>query len=119
MKIQLLTVQKIKDEGIKALIQEYQKRLPRQWGFEVADCRGEKIQTKGEDEQKQEGSKLFIAKVQTADHLVLLEESGKERTSTEFASHLQSLIDQGKRSITFGIGARLGGRRKHWTGLMN
>ena len=109
MKIQLLTVQKIKDDGIKTLMLEYQKRLPRQWGFEVADCRGEKLlQLRGEEEQKQEGSKLFLAKAQTADYLVLLEESGKERTSTDFASHLQSLIDQGKRNITFGIGGPAG-----------
>lgn len=111
IKVRIITVQKIKDRGVEGLIGEYVKRFPQQWNFELLDCRGDRLKSKTEQEQRDEGSALFLARASSPDYLICLDERGEQYDSFEFSNLFHQLLDEGRREITFGLGGPAG-----WSG---
>ena len=60
------------------------------------------------DQIKTEEGKLLMAQLQTSDHVVLLDELGKEYNSPRFADFLQKQMNAGHRNLVFIIGGPFG-----------
>ncbi|MDY5969180.1 MAG: 23S rRNA (pseudouridine(1915)-N(3))-methyltransferase RlmH [Bacteroidales bacterium] len=59
-------------------------------------------------EAKEREGRLLLKKMEQADCAVLLDEHGTQRTSTQFAQHLQRKMNAGTRQLTFVIGGAFG-----------
>ncbi|MBT8263436.1 MAG: 23S rRNA (pseudouridine(1915)-N(3))-methyltransferase RlmH [Bacteroidia bacterium] len=109
MKITLLAIGKTDNRELQQLIDEYQRRLIRYvpFSFEIIpDARNTK--NLSEAQQKQvEGSEI-LRKVQTSDHLVLLDEEGKSFSSVEFSAYLQKQMNSGLKNLVFAVGGPYG-----------
>lgn len=55
-------------------------------------------------QRKEQEAELLLSAVAAAQHVIALDEKGKEFTSKLFAAHLQKQQDQGARTIAFVIG---------------
>lgn len=88
---------------------EYLKRLTRYIPFEkveIPDLKNAKKLT--EDQIKLQEGKEILSKIDSLDHVVLLDENGKEYTSEKFADYLQNRFNQGGKTIVFIIGGAYG-----------
>lgn len=95
MKITLLTVGKTEDAFIKAGIEKYAKRLKHYTKLELTDLpelKNTKALTFGQ--QKVKEAEMILKKISATDHVILLDENGREWKSTEFAAYI------GKKSIS-------------------
>jgi 23S rRNA (pseudouridine1915-N3)-methyltransferase len=109
MDIILLAIGKTNTSYLQTGIDEYKKRLTRYVSFKLEylpDLRNTK--SLSEAEQKNREGKLFTDYFQSSDHVVLLDEHGKERTSMEFASYLEKRLASGKKRLIFCIGGPYG-----------
>ena len=108
MKILLFAIGKPRSKPIQALVDDYTSRLSHYLSFEISSCR--------DDAQA-------LAKIDPLDFLVVLDERGKEKSSTELASFLAEHQSRGtKRMIFFiggpdGVGAAMRGRANLVLGL--
>ena len=108
MKITLLVVNKTDIDYIKIGIDQYVSRLKHYCDFKI-----ETINPKGgaslssSDVKKLEGE-LIVKHIQKADRIILLDEHGDERRSTQFASHIQKLANASIRNVYFVIGGAYG-----------
>ena len=97
MKISLICMGKTKPGYIQAGIQEYIKRVNRYASFdyiEIPDFK--KGKNLSENEIRKKEGELILAKVNPASTLVLLDEKGRQFSSTDFANSLQSKLSLGK-----------------------
>ena len=109
MKITLLTVGKTGDKTIEQLIGRYLERLTHYVKFEVKvipDIKGGKNQTT--ERQKAAEGESILAILRPSDHVVLLDERGKEHTSPGFADMIGEHLNRGTRDIVFVIGGPFG-----------
>jgi len=108
MKVELILVGKTTDKHFQAGIDDYAARLSHYLPFEIITLPDLK-QTKSlsEQQQKQKEGEMILSKVTPADHLVLLDENGKEYRSEEFAAWLDKRQHGGKKLI-FVIGGPYG-----------
>ncbi|MCW5521178.1 23S rRNA (pseudouridine(1915)-N(3))-methyltransferase RlmH [Aureitalea sp. L0-47] len=109
MKITLLAIGKTDNRELQQLIDEYHRRLIRYVPFSleiIPDARNTK--NLSEAQQKQvEGSEI-LRKVKPSDHLVLLDEKGKQYDSVAFAGYLQKQMNSGLKNLVFVIGGPYG-----------
>lgn len=109
MDIELLTVGKTTIGFVADAIAEYEKRLKRYIPFRInsiPDIRNTRSLT--EEKQKQAEGEQILQRLLPSDHVVLLDERGKEYTSIEFADFLQKQILSGKKRIVFVVGGPYG-----------
>ena len=112
IKISLIVVGKIKENSIKELLAEYEKRLSRFCDISIVEI---------EDEQELSDSKKDIDKVvniesekiiqklaKSNDYKILLDISGKELGSIELAEKISNIINVLNKNITFIIGGSNG-----------
>ncbi|MBW3467562.1 23S rRNA (pseudouridine(1915)-N(3))-methyltransferase RlmH [Arthrospiribacter ruber] len=109
MQISLLAVGKTDHSAVQALIDEYSKRL----GFYVKfslDIIPDLKNTKNLDEksQKEKEGELILKKLQTSDHVILLDENGKQLSSMDFSEFLQKKMNAGLKHLVFVIGGPYG-----------
>ena len=105
----LLFVGKTTDAHIEALCQEYLKRLTHYLPVKVQvipELRNTKALTP--EQQKQAEGELILRAVTPSTELILLDEHGKEFSSTEFARSLQDKIAYTGKDIIFVIGGAYG-----------
>ncbi len=109
MKIVLIQTGKTKDNRVQELADLYFNRLQKYVGFECLTVPDLK-QTKNlkESAVKQKEGELILKYFQAGDHIVLLDEKGKDYSSEKFADHIQSAMNRGPKRIVFVIGGPYG-----------
>lgn len=109
MKIILLTIGKTKNRFIREGLEEYLKRLSRYVDFEIIELPDVKNAGRvSKDEQKDAEGRILISNLTQSDHVVLLDERGKQFTSIEFASRIETIMASGKKRLVLVIGGPYG-----------
>lgn len=109
MNIILLTIGKTKKRFIAEGLDEYLGRLRRYVPFEISEIPDVKNSGKiSREQQKEAEGKAILAALSPADHVVLLDERGRQYNSVEFSEKLQSLMASGKKRLIFIIGGPYG-----------
>lgn len=109
MNIVLLAVGKTRSGYLVEGIQDYLRRLKRYVPFDIVelpDVRNAGKLTK--ELQKEAEGNAILNQLSPADHLVLLDERGRQFTSVEFADKLQSIMASGKKRLVLVIGGPYG-----------
>ena len=109
MEIKLIAIGKTDRTELDQLIKIYQKRLVHyiQFSFEIIpNLRNSK--NLSQKLQKQEEGKLILNKVSNTDHLILLDENGKEMNSIVFSKFLQKHMNSGIKRLILVIGGPYG-----------
>ncbi|MDE5420349.1 23S rRNA (pseudouridine(1915)-N(3))-methyltransferase RlmH [Labilibaculum sp. DW002] len=109
MKIILLVIGKTDKDFVKNGIEEYQKRLVHYLPFEIniiPDIKNTK--NLSENQQKQKEGALILDKVKAGDHLILLDEGGKEFSSVAFSKFIEQKMIGGTKKLVFVIGGPYG-----------
>lgn len=109
MDILLLTVGRTTTPYISAGIEEYLRRISRYIPFSV-ECIADIKKTKAlkAEQQKELEGKTILSRLLPSDHVVLLDERGKQMKSLEFADFLQKQMSSGKKRLVFVIGGPYG-----------
>ncbi|MDA3817812.1 MAG: 23S rRNA (pseudouridine(1915)-N(3))-methyltransferase RlmH [Prolixibacteraceae bacterium] len=109
MKIKLLLIGKTDDDYLKKGIEKYLKRLKHYITVDVhviPDIKNTRKLT--EEQQKQKEGEQILSRVATGDHLILLDEKGKEFNSELFAKHIEKKMITGTRCTVFVVGGPYG-----------
>ena len=109
MNIVLLTIGKTKTGYIKTGIDDYLKRLRRYVPYEITELPDVKNAGKlPQEEQKEAEGKQILGLLSPSDHVMLLDERGKEYTSLVFADRLQAVMLSGKKRLVMVVGGPYG-----------
>lgn len=109
MKIVLLAIGKTDDKNLIQLIDNYKNRLKHYVKFEfdiIPDIKN--VKNLSEAQQKEKEGALILKKLQPTDHLILLDEKGKEFRSVNFADFLQKKMNSGVKRMVLVIGGPYG-----------
>lgn len=109
MKIVLITIGKTNEKYLIEGIEQYKKRLKHYTNFEMLEIPNLKNSKNlsERDLMKKEGE-LTLKNIQTSDHLVLLDDKGKDYTSLKFSEKIQNWMLIGKKRIVFVVGGAYG-----------
>ena len=109
MKIVVLTVGKTSEKYLIEGIAQYQNRLKHYTQFEMLEILNIKNAKNFSNTElmKKEG-KLILKKSQISDHLVLLDDKGKDFTSPKFSEKMQGWMLSGKKRLVFVVGGAYG-----------
>ena len=109
MKIKLIVIGKTDEQYLTEGIDKYAGRLKHYTNFELLVLpdvkQGSKLNT---EKLKEEEGKLILSKTEQSDYIILLDEKGKEYTSTDFAALIQKRLNAGFSSIIFVVGGAFG-----------
>ncbi|EUJ33753.1 rRNA large subunit methyltransferase [Listeria floridensis FSL S10-1187] len=112
MRIQVISVGKLKEKYLVQGIAEYQKRLGAYAKVEMVEVSDEKApEVLSEAEMlivKEKEGQRILAKLTDDTHVIALAIDGKEKSSEEFAEGLDRLMTYGKSKVAFVIGGSLG-----------
>lgn len=109
IKIKIVCVGKIKETYLNSGISEYLKRLSGYCNIEIIEVKDEKISNNTSDEKiKEIESARILEKIDDKDYVILLDLKGKQLSSVELASKMDSLISQGVGNYVFVVGGSLG-----------
>ena len=109
MKFTLMLVGRTVDPALSALLQDYVQRVTHYAPFTaeiIPDLRATRHLT--QDQQRHEEGKQILSRLLPNDHLILLDEHGKMRTSTEFAAWMQKQLNHSAKRTVFLIGGAYG-----------
>ena len=109
MKIALLTVGKTDRDWVKQGLDIYVSRLKHYIPFSINEIPELKnVSAMSRDQIKVKEGELILKSIKPTDDVILLDEHGKEYSSTEFASLLQNKINYEGKDIVFVIGGAYG-----------
>lgn len=109
MKICLLTVGKTTTDYIQKGITEYVARASRMCQFEVRSLPDVKTTQKSTPQQQKEAEgKLILSQFQGGDHVILLDERGRQYTSREFSEMIERLTQTVGKTLYFVVGGPYG-----------
>ncbi len=109
MKITLLVVGKTTDKYLIEGIEKYTKRLIHYCKFQIIEIPELKnTKSLSEEQQKEKEAELIFQKITTTDHVILLDEQGKQFTSIEFSKEINKWMNQSVSSVVFLIGGPYG-----------
>jgi Uncharacterized conserved protein len=109
MTLRFLVIGKTEISFLEKLIEEYQKRIKFYIKFEIEIIPALKnMKNISQEEQKNREGILLLQKIANNEHLILLDERGKEYTSVEFSYFLQKIMNTGTKQCTFAIGGAYG-----------
>lgn len=109
MKIALLTVGRTDKDWVKQGLDIYVSRLRHYIPFSVTEIPELKnVSALSRDQIKAREGELILKNIRPADDVILLDEHGKEFSSTEFAKILQDKISYVGKDIVFVIGGAYG-----------
>lgn len=109
MNIKLIVVSKTDVPYLQAGIDEYVGRLKHYCDFELVVVPALKNAGRlSPDEVKEREGQLILKQLEKVDHMVLLDEHGKEYTSVGFSEQLQRQMNAGVRTLAFVIGGAFG-----------
>lgn len=109
MKIILIVIGKTDAGYFVEAIREYADRLVHYLPFEmqvIPDIKN--VKNLSEAQQKEKEGELILKTLQAGDHLVLLDEKGKEFTSMQFAAYLEKKMHTVPKRLVFVIGGPYG-----------
>lgn len=109
MHIKLIAIGKTDHQQLQMLIDDYQKRLGFYIKFDfdiIPDLK--KVKNLSEEQQKQKEGELILAKLNSTDIMVLLDENGKHYDSVGFSQYLQKHMNSGIKQLVFVIGGPYG-----------
>lgn len=109
MKIQLMVTGRTRDEALRLLTDKYMARVQRYVPFavvELPDVRTTKATT--EAAQKLAEGAQMLKLMAPQDHVVLLDEHGRQMTSREFAGFIDKKMSQLPRNLIFVVGGPYG-----------
>ena len=109
MRITLLVVGKTTDPHFAAGIEEYARRIRHYLPFDmevVPELRNTK--SLSEEQQKEKEADLLLKAFQPGDHIVLLDEHGREYRSVEFAAWMEKKMAAGLKRLAFTVGGPYG-----------
>lgn len=109
MKITLLVVGKTTDPHFMAGIDEYARRIRHYLPFDmevIPELRNTK--SLSEEQQKEKEADLLLKAFLPGDHIVLLDEHGREFRSLEFASWMEKKMAAGLKRLVFVVGGPYG-----------
>lgn len=104
MKIKIIAVGKENSKLAEEFSKEYIKRMP--WKVEVIEV--EPSKKKSVDEMKMQEASLIMAKSKSSSYKILMDETGVNLTSEEFAEHINKIASNGNSEIEFWIGGANG-----------
>lgn len=109
MKITLVTIGKTENNYLKEGIDIYLKRLKHYISFSITEIPAvKKSATLTPEVIKEKEAELLTKHISKADCIVLLDEKGKEMSSTEFSEFLQKKMNTGIRELIFVVGGAWG-----------
>jgi 23S rRNA (pseudouridine1915-N3)-methyltransferase len=109
MKITFLTVGKTEDAYLKEGIEKYVKRLKHYTKLviiEIDELKNTKALTP--EQQKAREAELILKKILPLDHVILLDEKGKELSSMQFAAYFEKKALGSVPNLVFVIGGPYG-----------
>ena len=109
MKITLLVVGKTTDPHFMAGINEYARRIRHYLPFDmevIPELRNTK--SLSEEQQKEKEADLLLKAFLPGDHIVLLDEHGREFRSLEFAAWMEKKMVAGLKRLVFVVGGPYG-----------
>lgn len=104
--LKLICVGKVKDASLKALIDDYQKRIQKYHKLEVIEVKDEPIRGNEKEVLDIEASRI-MSKIDKDDYVTLLDLHGESLDSISFAKKIDKLFVSYSK-ITFVIGGSLG-----------
>lgn len=109
MNIILLVTGKTEEKWLQEGISQYNSRLGHYISFKLESLPILK-NTKNLPEPvlKQKEGEQVLAKLSPSDHVLLLDEKGKQFTSVEFASNIQTFMNAGHKRVVFIVGGAFG-----------
>ena len=109
MKIVLLAIGKTNEEYLIEGISQYQKRLQHYTQFETLEIPNIKNGKNFSNVElmKKEG-RVILEQLNPSDHLVLLDDKGKDFSSFKFSEKLQGWMLSGKKRLVFVVGGAYG-----------
>lgn len=109
MKIIVMTVGKTADNNVREAMERYLSRIPHYVPFEYVEIaearRGAKMT---EAAQKEAECKAMLARISNGDHVVLMDERGREYTSRQFSETIGNALLTLPRNLIFIIGGPYG-----------
>lgn len=109
MEIVLLTVGKTQTGFVKDGIENYVARLRHYVAYSIIEVPDVKQAGRlPEQKQKEEEGKAILSRLATSDLVILLDERGKEYSSMEFATRMESWMAGGRKRIVFVVGGPYG-----------
>lgn len=109
MKIVLLVVGKTTSTYLKTGIDDYSARINKFMPFKLRVLPDVKSSKKmSEKSQKEAEGEIILSQLQPNDHIVLLDERGKEMTSREFSAFIESKSITLSRNLIFIVGGPYG-----------
>jgi 23S rRNA (pseudouridine1915-N3)-methyltransferase len=109
MKITLLTIGKTEDKYLIEGIDIYLKRLKHYIPFRILEIPELKnTKSLSQEQQKIREGELIFKNIQSTDHIILLDENGKEFTSRGFSVYLNKKMVAGLQHLVFIIGGSYG-----------
>jgi len=108
MKVELWAIGKTSEKYLQAGIDIYDKRLRNYLPFSFVILPDVKIKTTDGARLKQEEGKMVLDKIAPDDYLVLLDEQGRETTSTGLADWMQRRLSASNRRLIFLTGGAFG-----------
>lgn len=109
MKILFLVVGKTIDKRLQSLTEEYVERVKHYVPFSyeiIPELKNTKALT--EAQQKEREGELIIKSLKEGDHVVLLDEGGREYTSVDFAAYIDQRQAAVARRMVFVVGGPYG-----------
>ncbi|MEI7897040.1 MAG: 23S rRNA (pseudouridine(1915)-N(3))-methyltransferase RlmH [bacterium] len=109
MKIKLLLTGKTEEEFLKTGIREYETRIRHYVPFEIVEIPAvKKAANLSAAEQNARESVAISKQFTPGDVIILLDERGKELSSTEFAAFLNKRFLSGSKNLVFVVGGPFG-----------
>ncbi|MBS1613803.1 MAG: 23S rRNA (pseudouridine(1915)-N(3))-methyltransferase RlmH [Bacteroidetes bacterium] len=106
MKITLILVGKTAVKEVKAICDDYAKRINRYVKFEEIVIDSIKIDDIPKLKLKE--GELILKKIAPTDHVILLDDKGKEYTSEQFAAQIEGYFNQSYKNVCFIVGGAYG-----------
>ncbi|MEI7723844.1 MAG: 23S rRNA (pseudouridine(1915)-N(3))-methyltransferase RlmH [Bacteroidota bacterium] len=109
MKIKLLLVGKTEEEYLRTGIREYETRIKRYVPFEIIEIPALKNAANLPLAEQNARECVMLGKqISPGDVLILLDEHGREMSSTEFAAFLNKQFISGNKNMIFTVGGPFG-----------
>ncbi len=106
MKITLILVGKTAVKEVKAICDDYAKRINRYVKFEEIVIDSIKIDDIAKLKLKE--GELILKKIAPTDHVILLDDKGREYTSEQFSAQIEGYFNQSYKNVCFIVGGAYG-----------
>ena len=109
MKITLAVIGKTGTAFVRQGIEHYVKRLQHYVQFDIqciSDVKGTRSMTQAQ--QRTAEGRALLATLESSDHVVLLDEHGTERTSTDYSRWLERRMASGSKRLVMVVGGPYG-----------